>query len=242
MARKLSRFGKLQAILASVFVHVGLVTVLVLSVGWKGFWLPVPEAKSGDFTPLKGFTVVLAPSDAAIYTPNSESLTAKDEQRATQLAEAQETRLKPDTDMDSSQEPESGLGAKKKQLELPENAKSAIIESDERLAGGTPDAKKADGDKNDLLNRYYSAFRQNLALRWQGQELTEKAECHLLVSQLEQGRLVDVVFLDCPVSAATRQQIVKALDKSVALPYQGFEQVISNPMEVTVCFPEMVSC
>jgi hypothetical protein len=62
------------------------------------------------------------------------------------------------------------------------------------------------------------------------------------VSQLEKGQLVDVVFLDCPIPADTRQQLVQALDKSIALPYQGYERVIRNPMEVTVCFPEMVGC
>lgn len=200
------------------------------------------EAKSGSDSPLKDFTVVLTPSDAKVYTLNSESLTAKDEQRAAETIEAQETRLKPETMLDSSTVPESGLGAQNQQLELPENAKSARTDSVEHLAGGSPDANKAEGDKNDLLNRYHAAFRQNLALRWQGPVLTEKAECRLLVSQLAEGQLVDVVFLDCPISAAGRQQIVQALDKSVALPYQGYERVISNPMEVVVCFPELVSC
>lgn len=242
MARKLSRFAQLQAITASVLVHASLIGLLVISFGWKGFWLPQPVAKSGELTPLEGFTVVLAPSDATMYTPSSESLIAKEQQQAEQSAEAEQTRLMPEQTLESSAQVESGIGAEQQQKELPENAQSARVDSDERIAGGSPDANKADGERNELLSRYYKALRQNIALRWQGPIVAEKAECRLLLSQLEQGQLVDVVFLDCPIDAEVRQQIIRALDKTIALPYSGFEPVIENQMEVLVCFPSLVSC
>lgn len=242
MARTTSRFAQLQAIAASLSVHVGLVVLLVLSVGWKGLWLPVDEAKSGDQSPLKGFTVVLSPSNAKQYTPQSESLTAEQAERAEQTAEAETSALKPEISPEAAAAPASGIGAEPQRQELPENARSAKTDAQERQATGSPDSRNADGEQSDLLNRYYTAFRTNLALRWQGPALAMKAECRLLVSQLEQGQLVDVVFIDCPLPADARQQIVQALDKSVALPYQGYERVIRNPMEVTVCFPEVVSC
>lgn len=243
MARPLSRFAQFQAMAASLLVHASLVGLLIYSANWKGLWLPVvDEAKAGDKSPLDGFTVVLAPSNAALYAPQSESLAAEQAERAAQTAEAETSRLNLELSLDAATAPENGIGAELQHLELPENARSSKIDAMERQATGSPDSRKADGDESDLLNRYYAAFRNNLALRWQGPALAMKAECRLLVSQLERGQLVDVVFLDCPVSADVRQQIVQALDKSVALPYQGYERVIRNPMEVTVCFPEMVSC
>lgn len=242
MARSLSRFAQFQAFAGSLLVHAALVGLLVLSVGWKGLWLPVNEAKSGDQSPLEGFTVVLAPSNARQYMSQSESVKAEEAQRAAQSAEAEASGLKPEVSPDGVSEPEDGLGAELQRQELPENARSAKTDAMERLATGSPDSRKAEGEESDLLNRYYAAFRSNLALRWQGPPLAIKAECRLLVSQLEQGQLVDVVFLDCPLPADARQQIVQALDKSVILPYQGYERVIRNPMEVTVCFPEVVGC
>jgi hypothetical protein len=242
MVRTRSHFAHFQAIAASLLVHAGLVGLLVYSANWKGFWLPVEETKAGDKSPLEGFTVVLAPSNAVQYMPQSESLAAEQAERAAQTTEADTSSLNPELSLDATTAPESGIGTELQHLELPENARSAKIDAIERQSTGSPDSRKADGDESDLLNRYYAAFRNNLALRWQGPTLAMKAECRLLVSQLEKGQLVDVVFLDCPVSADVRQQIVQALDKSVALPYQGYEQVIRNPMEVTVCFPEMVSC
>lgn len=242
MARSLSRFAQLQAFAGSLLVHAALVGLLVISVGWKGFWLPVDEAKSGDQSPLKGFTVVLSPSDASQYMPQSESMKAEDAQRALQSAEAEASRLKPEISPDGATKPEEGLGAELQRQKLPENAQSAATDAVERIAVGSSDSQKAEGEENDLLNRYYAAFRNNLALRWQGPPVAIKADCRLLVRQLEQGQLVDVVFLDCPLSADARQQIVLALDKAVALPYAGYERVISHSMEVTVCFPEVVGC
>lgn len=242
MARLHSRFVHFQAIAASLLVHASLVGLLIYSANWKGLWLPADEAKAGDKRPLDGFTVVLAPSNAALYTPQSESLAAEQAERAAQTTEAETSRLIPELSLDATTAPESGIGAELQRLELPENARSAKIDAMERQATGSPDSRNADGDESDLLNRYYAAFRNNLALRWQGPQLAIKAECRLLVSQLEQGQLVDVVFLDCPIPADARQLLVQALDKSIALPYQGYERVIRNPMEVTVCFPEMVSC
>lgn len=242
MACPLSRFAQLQAIAASLLVHAGVVGLLVLSVGWKGLWLQVDEAKAGDKSPLEGFTVVLAPSDARHYVPQSEALNAEQAQQAAQAAEAAESALEPEVSPDGATAPETGVGAAPEQEVLPENARSARTDVMERQATGSPDSRKADGDDSDLLNRYYAAFRSNVALRWQGPVLALKAECRLLVSQLEKGQLVDVVFLDCPIPADARQQLVQALDKSIALPYQGYERVIRNPMEVTVCFPEMVGC
>ncbi len=242
MARPLSRFAHFQAIAASLLVHAGLVGLLVYSASWKGLWLPVDEAKSGDQSPLKGFTVVLSPSNAKQYTPQSESLAAEQAERAEQTAEAETSALNPEISPEAAADAANGMGAEPQRQELPENARSAKVDTMERQATGSPDSRNADGDESDLLNRYYAAFRTNLALRWQGPTLAMKAECRLLVSQLEQGQLVDVVFIDCPLPADARQQIVQALDKSVALPYQGYERVIRNPMEVRVCFPKMVSC
>lgn len=242
MARPFSRFAQFQAIAASLLVHAGVVGLLVLSVGWKGLWLQVDEAKAGDKSPLEGFTVVLAPSDARQYMPQSEALNTEQAQQAAQPAEAAESALKPEVSPDGATTPESGLGDAPQQEALPENARSAKTDLMERQTTGSPDSRKADGDDSDLLNRYFAAFRSNLALRWQGPVLALKAECRLLVSQLEKGQLVDVVFLDCPIPADARQLLVRALDKSIALPYQGYERVIRNPMEVTVCFPQMVGC
>ena len=242
MARSLSRFAQFQALAGSLLVHAALVGLLILSIGWKGIWLPVDEAKSGDQSPLKGFTVVLSPSDASVYTPQIESVKAEEAQRALQSAEAETSRLKPEVSPDGTTNPEDGVGAELQHKELPESAHSVTMDAVERIATGSPDAQKAEGDESDLLNRYYTAFRNNLALRWHGPPVAIKAECRLLVSQLEKGQLVDVVFLDCPLPADARQQIVQALDKAVALPYEGYERVISNSMEVTVCFPEVVEC
>ena len=242
MARKISLFTTIEAFLASVLVHAMLFGLIILSSNWHGFWWNQDEAKAGSYSPLEGFTVVLAPSDAKHYTENSESIAAKEEELATQTQEAQNTGLVPEVEDKSTVMPETGVGSEMQKTELPKNAKSAQIDSAEHLVSGSPDSKKADGSDNDLLNQYFAAFRKNLALRWQGSPLQNKAECRLLVSQLELGQLVDVVFLDCPVSAEARQQIVQALDKSVALPYQGYERVIRNPMEVTICFPELVGC
>jgi hypothetical protein len=150
--------------------------------------------------------------------------------------------LKPEPADTHSTELASGLGAQPVQTELTETARSAVQETEERQATGAPDAEQADGDESALFNRYQAAFRQNLALRWVGPFPIESAECRLLVSQLDHGQLVDVVFLDCPISAASRQQIVQALDKSVALPYRGYERVIRSPMELVVCFPALVGC
>lgn len=200
------------------------------------------EAKSGDQSPLEGFTVVLAPSNARQYMPQSDSIKAEEAQRALQSAEAEASVVLPEINPDGALSPEEGMGEAKQQQELPESARSSQVDVMERQVTGSPDSRKVHGDESDLLNRYYAAFRNNLALRWQGQALVIKAECRLLVSQLEQGQLVDVVFLDCPLPADARQRVVQALDKSVALPYQGYERVIRNPMEVVVCFPELVGC
>lgn len=242
MARSSSVFESFQAALASLLVHAGLLGLLVISAYWKGFWLPVDEAKSGDQSPLEGFTVVLAPSNASQYMPQSESIKAEEAQRALQSEEAAASGLLPEINPDGALNPEEGMGEAKRQQELPESARSSQVDVMERQTTGSPDSRKADGDESDLLNRYYAAFRNNLALRWQGPALAIKAECRLLVSQLEQGQLVDVVFLDCPLPADARQRVVQALDKSVALPYQGYERVIRNPMEVVICFPELVGC
>ena len=242
MTLKHSRNAQFQAIAASLLVHGVLVALLVFSVGWKGLWLPVNEAKAGDKSPLEGFTVVLAPSDARQYMPQSEALNTEQAQQATQLAEAAESALKPEVSPDGATAPETGVGAAPEQEALTETARSAKTDLMERQTTGSPDSRKADGEESDLLNRYYAAFRSNVALRWQGPVLPLKAECRLLVSQLEKGQLVDVVFLDCPIPADARQQLVQALDKSITLPYQGYERVIRNPMEVTVCFPDMVGC
>lgn len=223
-------------------MHAALIGLLVLSIGWNGIWLPMDEAKSGDQSPLKGFTVVLAPSDASQYMPQSESMQAEEAQRALQSVEAEASSLKPEINPEGASKPEDGLGAETQRKELLESAHSATTDALERIVAGSPDAQKAEGEESDLLNRYYTAFRNNLALRWQGPPVSIKAECRLLVSQLEQGQLVDVVFLDCPLPADARQQIVQALDKAVALPYAGYEQVISHSMEVVVCFPEVVGC
>lgn len=242
MTYPLSRWHQFQAALFSMAVHAALVGVLVLSVGWHGWRLPVEMGKAGDLTPLDGFTVVLTPSDARQYTPSSEALAVKEAMRADQPSEASDAALKPEPADTHSTEPASGLGAQPVQTELAETARSAVQEAEEQQATGTPDAEQADGDESALFSRYQTAFRQNLALRWTGDLPTESAECRLLVSQLDHGQLVDVVFLDCPISAESRQQIVRALDKSVALPYQGFERVIRSPMELVVCFPALVGC
>jgi len=68
MARLHSRFVHFQAIAASLLVHASLVGLLIYSANWKGLWLPADEAKAGDKSPLDGFTVVLAPSNAALYS------------------------------------------------------------------------------------------------------------------------------------------------------------------------------
>ena len=69
-----------------------------------------------------------------------------------------------------------------------------------------------------------------------------EAECRLLVSQMEQGRLMNVVYKDCPMPADARQKIMQVLDKSTALNYAGNEQAISHSMEVNVCLSEVVGC
>ena len=242
MPQSVSRFAQLQAALASLLVHVGLIGVLILSVGWKGFWLPLKEAKSGNYSPLKGFTVVLTPSNSQKYVPLSDSVQTAENEQAAQSTEAEALAVKPETPSEVSAEPENGSGLDPQQQISPNNARSDRTQGMERQASGTPDARNANGEQNPLLARYYSAFRSNLEVHWQGPALALKAECRLLISQLEQGQLVDVVFLDCPLPADARQQIVQALDKTIALPYLGYERVIRNSMEITVCFPEIVGC
>ncbi|MBS0458154.1 MAG: cell envelope integrity protein TolA [Proteobacteria bacterium] len=99
-----------------------------------------------------------------------------------------------------------------------------------------PQASASNAGDTGLLGKYKQAINDQVNLSWVHTGVPEQVHCKVRFTQIPGGEVIDVKFLDCPLDAAGRDSVERAMQKA-PLPYAGFESVFSRQGEVDFCYP-----
>lgn len=99
-----------------------------------------------------------------------------------------------------------------------------------------PQASAGNAGDTGLLGKYKQAINDQVNLSWVHTGVPEQVHCKVRFTQIPGGEVIDVKFLDCPLDAAGRDSVERAMQKA-PLPYAGFESVFSRQGEVDFCYP-----
>lgn len=103
-------------------------------------------------------------------------------------------------------------------------------------APARPQPVAGKGADTGLLGKYKQAINDQVNLSWVHTGVPEQVHCKVRFTQIPGGEVIDVKFLDCPLDAAGRDSVERAMQKA-PLPYAGFESVFSRQGEVDFCYP-----
>lgn len=95
------------------------------------------------------------------------------------------------------------------------------------------------GNDNGLSGRYKTALNATARANWNTVQIPEQTRCKVEFTQIRGGEVIDVDFLSCPLNAAGRESIERALYKS-PMPYAGFESVFQRKVTLLFCYPDEV--
>ena len=93
---------------------------------------------------------------------------------------------------------------------------------------------KANGGQEELLAKYQQAMSLAANSNWVHADVPEQIHCRIRFTQIPGGEVIAVQFLDCPLDAAGRDSVDRAIRKT-QLPYSGFESVFLRQWEMDFC-------
>jgi len=125
---------------------------------------------------------------------------------------------------------------KLKQLEdqrvhLPTQIAAAPVESIKWPTGNNGSADPG------LLEKYRAAMKQVAMFGWVHVGVPPGVHCHVRFTQIPGGDVTDTSYEDCPLDAAARDTIERALHKQ-PMPYTGYEKVFYRQPTIDFCYPE----
>ena len=90
---------------------------------------------------------------------------------------------------------------------------------------------------DDLHADYLQTIQRVVYTNWITTGIPDGVHCHVHFTQMVGGKVMQIRFRDCPLSARARGTIEDALRKE-PMPYIGFETVFSTELSIELCHPQ----